>query len=111
MSDFLPPFFEEGAPGGLCSRRLGDHNCGKLAVTHIIWTSDMENGLCCHEHDAEVLANWCFYARHLWQPTCSAPGALFYHDLKVCLLPGDIPALDRTLREVMDLPEGAEVSR
>ena len=100
----LPPLFNE-APGGVCSRWLGDHNCGKPAVMHIMWTSDMENGCCCAEHNAEAGDQWCFYARHPWQPACSTPGALYFHDLNICLLPDDLAALDRTLVEVRELPE------
>lgn len=65
-----------------------DH-CGREAKWHVIWTEDLENGLCCDEHMEEVLAKWMFYARHPYRMECSMPGAVYLHDANVCLVDED----------------------
>lgn len=81
----LPPLFGV-APPLACSYWLGDRNCGKPGTWHIMWTEDLENGIACDEHFAEVRERWCYYAIHEYRPDCSMPGALYHRDENICVV-------------------------
>lgn len=97
MNPRTPPFFGFPANRG-CSRWLGDHDCGKDAVRHVIWTETMENGFVCLDHVRELGTLWAFIAAHEVGPDCGMPGSVFYIDENVCRcddLPTTAPALER----------------
>lgn len=76
MSDYLPPLFGS-APSLTCSRWIGDRNCGAPATWHVIWTAQLDNGLCCDEHMAEARRVWAFFAAHPHAIECDMPGTAF----------------------------------
>lgn len=73
-----------------CTRWLGDHDCGKPAVRHVIWDEECENGFVCEEHRAELGSVWTFLAAHEVGPDCAMPGAMFFFDENVCRCEGDL---------------------
>lgn len=83
MSARRPPLFD-GAIARTCTRRLGDHDCGKPPARHVIWDETMENGFCCEEHVAELGTVWTFLAAHPVGPDCAMPGSKFFPDENVC---------------------------
>lgn len=72
-----------GAIARNCTRWLGDHNCGKPAVRHVLWDATMENGFVCQEHLAEIGTVWSYYAIHEVGADCAMPGSLFFEELNV----------------------------
>lgn len=74
-----PPLFGH-APGLVCSRLVGDTACKEAAVVHVAWTPDLENGLACQEHRAELGAVWCYWQCHEYDPMCSIAGAVWVSD-------------------------------
>lgn len=88
LGDFLPPFREGDVPSHICSRWIVDHNCGRPATWHIIWTVDLENGTVCDEHLEEARREWVFFAVHPYEPSC-APPALFFWPENFCRKPED----------------------
>jgi hypothetical protein len=91
MSARKPPLFD-GAIARTCTRRLGDRDCGKDAVRHVIWDEEMENGFTCAEHVSELGTVWAFFAAHDVGPDCAMPGALFFIDENVCRCPDELIA-------------------
>ncbi len=90
MSDPVkPPLFDE-APARVCSRWLGDRNCGEPAVMHVIWDDAMENGCVCAEHVPELGSRWSFLAVHHLGPDCGMPGSEFFIEENVCRCPGSL---------------------
>lgn len=84
------------APPLQCNRDLngnpgsGDERlCGREGKWHIIWTSDLENGICCDEHYDEARKRWGFYAVHPYKPDCSMPGAVYVFADNVCVVDED----------------------
>lgn len=101
----LPPLGDI-APPLQCNRLLEwpdqASRCGKPATWHVIWTSDMENGLACDEHYDEARSTWAYFAVHPYRMECSMPGAVYVHAENVC----------RTDEDSLGLPslvEAAEV--
>lgn len=80
-----------------CTRWLGDRNCGKPAVRHVIWDAEMENSFVCDEHLAEVGKVWAFYARHEVGPDCAMPGSEFFEEENVCRCPDELVAAPELL--------------
>jgi hypothetical protein len=84
-----PPLFDE-APMRECSRWLGDgRHCGAEPFLHVIWTDDLENGLVCTGHAAELDSLWSFFAVHEVGDACGVPGSVFDETANVCRLPDD----------------------
>lgn len=71
MTEFLPPMFGTAPP--LTCTRIG---CDADATWHVLWTADLENGLCCDEHYAETRRRWVYYAAHPYEPICSGENVL-----------------------------------
>jgi hypothetical protein len=83
VGDYLPPMFG-AAPWGTCSR-VG---CEVPATHHVIWTADVENGLCCDKHMEEARRLWVFYAEHEYHVAfCSHPQAKFHLEANECIIP------------------------
>lgn len=79
-----PPLFDE-APQRLCTRWLGDRNCGVLPVMHVLWDAEsMENGMVCEEHVKELGSRWAFAQAHELGPDCGMPNSLWFFDENVC---------------------------
>jgi hypothetical protein len=76
MSELVPPLFGH-APPFACGRILVAGPCGADAEWHVIWSSDIDNGLCCQAHYDEARERWAFYAAHRYEMECSMPGAVF----------------------------------
>lgn len=84
------------APPLQCNRVVGgtlggddEEYCGKDATWHVIWTSDLENGLACDEHMDEIRRRWMFFAVHPYEPTCSMPDAVYVYDENRCVIDED----------------------
>lgn len=100
----LPPM-KGTAPSLSCSRLLRypdeSSRCPNDATHHVIWTEDVENGLVCDFHRAEVETRWMAYAIHPYTLTCSTPGAVYVHSLNRCLMPDQLdttaPAKEATV--------------
>jgi hypothetical protein len=76
-----PPLGGE-APPLRCNRLTGGsfdrpEHCDRAATHHIIWTADLENGLCCDEHYQEAKQKWAFFGAHAYEMACSMPGATY----------------------------------
>lgn len=84
-----------------CTRWLGDHNCGKPAVRHVIWDAEMENGFVCEEHLAELGVVWSFCWAHEVGPDCAMPGSRFFVDENVCRCPDELVAAPDPEREAV----------
>ena len=106
MSELLPPMFDI-APPLVCSRWMVNGNCGKPATWHVIWTADMENGLCCDEHMAEVRREWAFYAAHPYEMVCSIRGCRFIEEENRCVVDDDDLGLEATESVAEPVPVGA----
>jgi hypothetical protein len=85
-----PPLLGESRSGRACTRWLGDRDCGKPPVAHVIWDEEMENGLVCVEHLAEVGRVWSFWRIHPIGPDCIMPGSEYFVEENVCRCPGDL---------------------
>lgn len=113
LNDFGPPIGGV-APPLQCNRIVtgdldGRGYCGRPATWHIMWTADCENGLACDEHAQEAREWWAFYAIHEYEPACSMSdfGALYYHDLNRCIIPGD-PSLEAAAEQEAPLTPASE---
>jgi hypothetical protein len=87
----LPPIDKDGhAPPLVCGRLQNWPNpwsrCPREATTHVIWTPKIDNGLCCDDHADEARRLWTPYAMHPYRMECSMPGAVFVHDLNLCVV-------------------------
>jgi hypothetical protein len=89
MKPRKPPFFD-GAIARTCTRRLGNHDCGKEPVRHVIWDEECENGFVCQTHLAELGTVWAFLAAHEVGPDCAMPGSMFFFEENVCRCEGDL---------------------
>lgn len=94
-----PPLFDR-APPLACSRRVGEDGCGKEAKWHVIWNSDMDNGLACDQHQSEIKQKWVYYAIHPYQMECSMPGCVFVEAENRCIVDEEGLGLP-TLKEVL----------
>jgi hypothetical protein len=90
-----PPLFGP-AIARTCTRWLGDHDCGKDAVFHVIWDEEMENGFTCSDHLDELGTVWAFVAAHKVGSDCAMPGALFFPDENVCRCEGELEPAEET---------------
>src|SRR5438132_12402968 len=88
-----PPFLGY-AIARVCTRWLGDHNCGKDAVRHVIWDEAMENGFVCDEHLRELGTAWTYIAAHEVGPDCAMPGSMFFFEENVCRCEGEIAPVE-----------------
>jgi hypothetical protein len=84
------------APPLQCNRWMGgtfgggdEICCGREGKWHIMWTSDLENGICCDDHYQEARARWAFYAAHEYRPDCSMPGAVYIFAENRCVVDED----------------------
>lgn len=65
-----PPLGDERLMGEqTCGRIIGinatgELHCNLLAIEHIAWTVEMENGLTCEKHYAEAKQQWAYYDHH-----------------------------------------------
>ena len=92
-----PPLLD-GALARNCTRWLGDHNCGKDAVRHVLWDETMENGFVCSEHLAEIGPVWTYFALHEVGADCAMPGSLFFEELNVCRCPDELVAAPEEIK-------------
>lgn len=75
-----PPLFgERPLMDQTCGRWFGDHNCGKPATWHFMWTEDGENGLCCDEHHDEALRVWSHHDKHPMTAVCTMPDSSWFY--------------------------------
>lgn len=79
-----PPLYEVSHGGRRCTRWLGEHDCGKPSVRHVIWDETMENGFVCAEHLSEVGPVWKFFSMHEVGPDCAMPGSFFVEEENTC---------------------------
>lgn len=97
-----PPIIADHFPVARnCTRWLGDHDCGKEAVKHVIWDATMENGFVCVEHLRELGSRWAYLAAHPVGPDCAMPGSLFFEDKNVCRCPDELVAAPEIEREAV----------
>lgn len=82
-----PPLFGEppAETARRCSRWLGDRDCARPAVMHVLWDAEtMDNGFVCSDHVRELGSVWAFVQTHALQADCAMPGALWHFDENVC---------------------------
>lgn len=90
MSDSPMPPRGGDAPPIKCGRLLEwpdqASRCPNDAAWHVIWTSAIENGLCCDAHKAEADHRWVYYAVHRYEMACSMPGAVYVEADNRCVV-------------------------
>jgi len=97
-----PPIIADHFPvARTCTRWLGDHDCGKSAVRHVIWDETMENSFVCEEHLREVGTVWRFLAMHEVGPDCALPGSEFWIEENVCRCPDELVPAPEIEREAV----------
>lgn len=84
-----PPLFGE-APSRFCTRWLGDRNCGKPPVMHVLWDAEMENGMVCATHVHELGSAWAYLQTHELGPDCGMPNSHWFFDENVCRCVDDL---------------------
>jgi hypothetical protein len=103
--DHLPQMFGT-APPMTCSR-VG---CGRSATFHVIWTAEMDNGLCCDDHMEEARRRWRCYAHHDYDPGfCSHPQASFEFSINKCVIP--LEDVDWDAHVAAELPDQVSAKR
>ncbi|MGW3196273.1 hypothetical protein ACWDBD_17140 [Streptomyces sp. NPDC001118] len=70
-----------------------DSDCGQTAAWHILWDTDLANGLSCNTHMATARSRFAFVDSHPVGPDCGMPGTSWDVDNKRCVYPGE-PAAD-----------------
>jgi hypothetical protein len=95
-----------------CGRLLDGSHCGRLSVQHVLWSTDMRNGVMCGEHWGEAQRRWPHYDAHPVDAFCTMPGSEWYfswdHPPGYCVIPID----DETAAAVLEaeLRAGVETS-
>jgi hypothetical protein len=57
-----------------------------MANWHVIWDTDMRNGIVCDEHAIEAQRRWVPISVHAFDAPCLIAGSLFVVDENRCVL-------------------------
>lgn len=86
-----------------CNRWMTDRPCGAIANWHVIWDTDMRNGIVCDDHAREAQSRWVPISIHPFNAPCMIPGSLFVVDENRCVFDDGL-AVAAILDETKETP-------